>query len=458
MVKVKIMSNLLRYHVASGSYYVGESKPLILGAALGTCVGLAICDPENGIGGLSHLLLAEPRSEADQLNPQKYATTGLPIFLKALVAAGASAENLNAWIAGGALVGPVEDYDIELDIGGHTAERVLDFLANQKITIRKSETGGFFTCNLNLNMQNWECTIEPAGFEKLSSEVDAYIPALDEINNAMESLQPIPQVALKILRMINEDQYDLPALSDEIRKDQVLSARTLRLCNSVYYSNRNKIESLDHALVYLGQKLLVKFVISAAVNTFYSQVGMGYSLCKGGLYHHAIGTAIIAEKIAAKTQAVNPSLAYMAGLLHDIGKVVLDQYIQGAFPLFYRQLHEEDTNFSEAEKTILGFDHCDIGTNLAQQWSLPESVMETIAFHHKPENAINYKALAHLVYLADLLMSRFHTGLEIERLNTDALATRLETLGLSIRKFPEIVEMIPLKVLETSPEVALMGD
>jgi putative nucleotidyltransferase with HDIG domain len=458
MVKNKMMSNLQRYHVASGSYYVGGSKPLILGAALGTCVGLAICDPDNGIGGLSHLLLAEPRSGADHLQPEKYATTGLPMFLTALMAAGASKENLNAWIAGGALVGPVENYDIALDIGGHTAERVLDFLSNQKITIKKSETGGFFTCTLNLNMQNWECTIEPAGFDKLGSEDDVYIPAADEINSAMEGLQPIPQVALKILRMINDDNYDMPSLSEEIRKDQVLSARTLKLCNSVYYGSRNKIESLNHALVYLGQKLLVKFVISASINTFFSQMGMGYSLCKGGIYHHAIGTAVITEKIAAETQIVSPSLAYMAGLLHDIGKVVLDQYIQGAFPLFYRQLHEEDKNFSEAEKTILGFDHCDIGTTLAQQWSFPESVMETIAFHHKPENAINYKELVHHVYLADLLMSRFHTGLEVERLNTDALASRLETLGLSIRQFPEIVEMIPLKVLETSPEMALMSN
>ena len=452
------MSTLQRYYVASGSYYVGESKPLILGAALGTCVGLAICDPDNGIGGLSHLLLAEPRSEADRLQPEKYASTGLPIFLTALLAAGASEENLNAWIAGGALVGPVEDYDIELDIGGHTAERVLDFLSNHKITIEKSETGGFFTCNLSLNMQNWECTIEPAGFEKFSPEDEAYIPAADEINSAMESLQPIPQVALKILRMISDDNYNMPALSEEISKDQVLSGRTLKLCNSVFYSTRNKIESLDHALVYLGQKLLVKFVISASVNTFFSQVGMGYSLCKGGIYHHAIGTAIIAEKLAIETQTVSPSLAYMAGLLHDIGKVVLDQYIQGAFPLFYRQLHEEDKNFSEAEKTILGLDHGDIGTHLAQRWLFPESVQETIAFHHKPENAVNHQKLVHLVYLADLLMSRFHTGLEVERLDTDALATRLETLGLSIRKFPEIVEMIPLKVLETSPEMALMSD
>lgn len=307
-------------------------------------------------------------------------------------------------------------------------------------------------------MQNWECTIEPTGCEKLNPQDRVYIPTADEIDKALESLQPIPQVALKILRIINEDNYYLSALSEEIRKDQVLSARTLKLCNSAYYGSRNKIESIDHALVYLGQKLLIKFVISASVNTFFKQVGMGYSLCKGGIFHHAIGTAIIAEKIATETEAVRPSLAYMAGLLHDIGKVVLDQYIQGAYPLFYRQLHEEGKKFSEAEKAILGFDHCDIGISLAQKWSFPESVMETIAFHHKPENAINYKKLVHIVYLADLLMSRFHAGLEVERLNTDALATRLETLGLSIRKFPEIVEMIPLKVLETLPEMALMSD
>jgi putative nucleotidyltransferase with HDIG domain len=223
------------------------------------------------------------------------------------------------------------------------------------------------------------------------------------------------------------------------------------------FASRKKIESLDHALVMLGQHLLLKFVISASFNNFFNQSGMGYSLCKGGIYHHAVGTAVIAEKLAVLTGKVEPSLAYTAGLLHDIGKVVLDQYIISGFPLFYRQLNEEGKNFSEVEKQVLGTDHTEVGASLALNWSFPESLVETIRHHHNPEDAQQHDELVHIVYLADLLMSRFHSGLELERLNTDTLATRLETIGLSIAEFPALVDHIPLKVLESSPEFALRG-
>jgi len=452
------MKKLQRYYIGTGSYYVGEAQPLILEASLGTCVGLAIWDPEAGIGGLYHLLLAEPRTSEGSYQPEKYATTGLPIFLKALLKAGATHPNLKAWIAGGALVGPLEKYDLDLDIGGRTAERVMEFLADQKISVNKSETGGFFTCALLLNMQTWECGIEPAGIEKCSAETGGsqQIPAPAEISRAMDALQPIPQVALKMLRIINEDKYDIPTLTEEIRKDQVLSARTLKLCNSVFLSRREKIESLDHALVYLGQTLMIKFVISASINNFFQQAAMGYSLCKGGMYHHSVGTAVIAEKIAALSQKVNPTAAYTAGLLHDIGKVVLDQYIQSALPLFYRELQQEKRNFIEVEKDLLGIDHTEAGANLAQKWSFPDSVTESIIHHHKPEDSTQNRELVHIVYLADLLMSRFHSGLEVESLDTDALKSRLETMGLSTHTFEEIVDIIPIKVLASSPEMALL--
>ena len=110
--------------------------------------------------------------------------------------------------------------------------------------VEKSETGGFFTSVLNLNMQTWECAIEPAGFEKLTSYEHIRISTVDEINRSMQRLQPIPWVALKILRIINEDNYDITTLTAEMRKDQVLSARTIKLCNSVYFRSRNKIESV----------------------------------------------------------------------------------------------------------------------------------------------------------------------------------------------------------------------
>jgi putative nucleotidyltransferase with HDIG domain len=420
---------------------------MILEAYLGTCLGVAIYDPVAAVGGLIHLLLPEPMSIDGTFQPEKYASTGFPLFLQALAGAGAAVENMKACIAGGALVGPLEDSDIELDIGGRTAERVMQIIAAEGIRVDKLETGGFFTCSLTLDLRTWECRIEPAGFDRLSASADIKIPEPDEISQSAKDLQPIPQIVLKVLRMINEELYEIQNLTEEIRKDQVISARTLQLCNSV----------LDHALVMLGQSLLLKFVISASFNNFFKQSGMGYSLCKGGIYHHAVGTAVIAEKLAVLTGKVEPSLAYTAGLLHDIGKVVLDQYIISGFPLFYRQLNEEGQNFSEVEKQVLGTDHTEVGASLALNWSFPESLVETIRHHHNPEDAQQHDELVHIVYLADLLMSRFHSGLELERLNTDTLATRLETIGLSISKFPALVDHIPLKVLESSPEFALRG-
>jgi putative nucleotidyltransferase with HDIG domain len=444
-----------RQHVAAGSYSIDTQKPMILEAYLGTCLGVAIYDPVAAVGGLIHLLLPEPMSIDATFQPEKYASTGFPLFLQALAGAGAAVENMKACIAGGALVGPLEDSDLELDIGGRTAERVMQIIAAAGIRVDKLETGGFFTCSLTLDLNTWECRIEPAGFDRLSASADIKIPEPDEISQSAKDLQPIPQIALKVLRMINEELYEIQNLTEEIRKDQVISARTLQLCNSVMFASRKKIESLDHALVMLGQNLLLKFVISASFNNFFNQSGMGYSLCKGGIYHHAVGTAVIAEKLAVLTGKAEPSLAYTAGLLHDIGKVALDQYIISGFPLFYRQLNEEGKNFSEVEKQVLGTDHTEVGASLALNWSFPESLVETIRHHHNPEDALQHGELVHIVYLADLLMSRFHSGLELERLNTDTLATRLETIGLSISKFPALVDHIPLKVLESAPELAL---
>ena len=444
------------YHVAAGSYYVSHTKPLILQSFLGTCVGVALFDDEAQVGGLIHLLLPEPVSRAGGIQPEKYASTGFPLFLKAICNQGASKSRLKAFIAGGALVGPLKDLDLHLDIGGRTAEVVMQYLKAEHIKVEKSETGGFFSCRMNLNLLNGQCSIQPASIDPVSTTGEIHLSSAAEIEQTMEAIQPIPQVALKILRLIDSEEYEIKALAEEIRKDQVISARTLKLCNSVAFAGNNRVESLDQALVFLGLRLFAKLVISVSVNEFFSHSGLGYSLCKGGLYHHAVGTAIIAEKLADYTGSVEPGLAYTAGLLHDIGKVVLDQSIASAYPLFYRKLFEEEINFPEVEKEILGIDHTQVGSKLARKWSFPESLIDIIRNHHEPEKAARHLELAHVVYLADLLMCRFHSGLELERLNTAALASRMEAIGLSIDKFTDMVDLIPVGVFESSPEIAIL--
>jgi putative nucleotidyltransferase with HDIG domain len=444
------------HHVSAGSYFVGSKQPMLLEAYLGTCVGVAVVDADAGVGGLAHFLLPEPVSLQSVFQPEKYAASGMPIFLKALHAAGARSESLKATIAGGAMIGPVEDLDIKLDIGGRTAETVESILSAAGIPIETAETGGFLSCCLQLDMQKWGCRIQPCGAERMDAPQAPRLPSPAQIEQAAERLQPVPQAALKIMRLIEEGDYDIRMLAAELRKDQVLSARTLQLSNSVMFSLRQRIDSIDQALMHLGVNLVMKFVIAAAVEGFFAQAGSGYSLCKGGLYHHAVGAAVIAEKLAGLTQAAKPGLAYAAGLLHDIGKVVLDQFFSAAFPLFYRRLIEDRTaDFISAEQALFGTTHTAVGFHLAQRWSFPDSLAEAIRCHHDPAGSDRYRGLNGLVFLANRIMSRFRAGLEIGHPAIRSMAPHLAALGLSPDQLPQLVDMIPVEVFEASPSAAI---
>jgi putative nucleotidyltransferase with HDIG domain len=277
----------------------------------------------------------------------------------------------------------------------------------------------------------------------MSKPVKVKIPTTEEIKTAMDHLQPIPQVALKALRLINEGGYTIDELADEIRKDQVITARMLSMANSALFAKRTPIETLDHALVYLGQDQLVKLILTAAVHSFFDQSTSGYSLCKGGLYHHSIGCAEVAEALAVKTKKADHRIAYTAGLLHDIGKVVLDQYVAPAYPLFYRQAMENNENVIATEKRLLGVDHTEVGYLLAKQWAFPESLVHLIHHHHEPDRENENKPLAVIVYIADLLLSRFHIGFELERLDTRELADLLGYIDLTVDQFGDLVDLIP---------------
>ena len=442
-------AHISKYHVPAGAFHISEKAPLILQAYLGTCVGLALHCRTSGIGGMIHLLLPEPVSSLTCDQPEKYAKTGIPLFIQSMIDAGAHRESLSACLAGGALVGPLRRQDLDLDIGGRTTEVTRKILKDENIEIVKSETGGFFTCCLSMDMISGGFSIEPAGQSKLSNSPPVRNPGPDEIKNAIGKLKPIPQVALKVLRLINLNKYDIDNISSEIRKDQVITARTLQLANSAMFAAKRTISTLDHAIVFLGQDLLVKLVLAAAVHGYYEQSGMGYALCKGGLYHHAIGCAQIAEALARKTGNTEPGHAYTAGLLHDIGKVVLDQYVTDAFPFFYRSITEDQTSVQVVEKRAFGIDHTEVGRYLARQWSFPKALEHAIFHHHQPWKATEYQELSILIYLADLMMSRFHTELEIERLDTSELDTQLAAMGLTDKDFCDLLDTIPPAVFKS---------
>ncbi len=340
-------------YVDSGCFSISSNRNAVLLAVLGTCVGVAIRDKEAGIGGICHLLLAEPTGPPDIWPPERYAKTGLPLFIAELEAHGASRKRMEAFVAGGALVGPLSNLDLELDVGGRTAEMVFKILRESEIPIVESETGGYFTCNLHLDLSTLDARILPPEEMVPASPVELDKPDETEIGTVIKHVRPIPQIALKITRMIQDEDSDLKDLAREVRQDQVISAKVLNLCNSAFVGLGRKVRSIDEAILVLGDKTLLQMAVSAYMEIFFSSHNHdGYSLCKGGLFHHAVGMAHLCESLASKLGVVSPPVAYTAGLLHDIGRAALDQYVARAFPLFYRRTQVEEETLTEAEKEL----------------------------------------------------------------------------------------------------------
>lgn len=440
--------------IGSGSYAVAWSseRPLLLQALLGSCVGVALFDKEAGIGGLIHLLLPEP-ADADNPSawePFNYAATGLPLFMAELLAAGASEKRLAAVVAGGALYGTVSPADLHLDIGGRTSGVVHAILQQKNIPLLRSETGGRFGSKLTVNTATWETEIDPFIDTAASSAEPFARPTDRDMDQAIARLSSIPQVALQLIRLVRTQDYNFRQLAREVEVDQVIGAKVLQMCNSSLFGLNKHIDSLDRALTQLGENRLIEIVLSACLDTFFAQAEGGYSLMRGGLYHHSLGVAHAARAVAQLSGGIDPGAAYTAGLLHDIGKVVLDRFFARSFPLFYQHERLRDKDLVVLEQEALGVDHLVIGARLGRLWSLPDNLVAVISNHHYPEETAGGRdttALVHAVYLADVLTSAFLAGREREVINTGALVGRIKRLGLRPDQLPVIVDRVPWRKL-----------
>jgi putative nucleotidyltransferase with HDIG domain len=335
---------------------------------------------------------------------------------------------------------PVSQADLRLDIGGRTVETTRDILKNEKIQILEVEVGGYFSCCIKLDLMSWKTTIEPITMPPpRCTEVNLSRPTVRQLNEVIEGLLPIPQTALKIIRMIKDDSCSFREISREILQDQVLSARLIRMCNSISINHGLKVDSVEKALLRIGEKNLILLALSFSVENFLSHQNQGYSLCKGGIFHHSIWTAGISCKLAELTGAVEPAVAYTTGLLHDIGKVILDQYICGAYPLFYRQLQVNGNDLTTIEKSMFGIAHTEAGYLLASRWSMPDFVSETIMRHHEPSAAEANQSLAHLVYIADLISYRFALGHDVNKMDTSHLRSSLNAISFRVEDLPLLI-------------------
>ena len=255
---------------------------------------------------------------------------------------------------------------------------------------------------------------------------------LSQLIKRIEDLPPLPDIVIRLLQASRDPNVSLREMVELIKYDPALTIKVLRLCNSSYYGLPRKIKTIQEALVYIGTDTLVNFVLAGCLSSFYQQAQTGYGLEKGELWRHCVGCAIASQTIAALSNDEAASQAFTAGLIHDIGKIVLNSYVGEEIENISQLVEQEHISFTQAEKQVLGFSHTEAGQQLAEHWNLPAPLIETIAYPQEPNEAKDYRKLVSQVHLGNILCISFGIGVGSDGLAYTFHPRALKECGIEV--------------------------
>lgn len=191
-------------------------------------------------------------------------------------------------------------------------------------------------------------------------------------------LPAVPMVALRVIQLIDSPNTSLDDLQKTIMADQAMTSRILKIANSSFYGIRQNIDTISEALSILGLKVTRLIVLAAATRGIYKRFGS----VEQNLWEHSLGVSIAARIVGAEIAHVKREEAIVAGLLHDIGKVVINNSFPDKFIEIIKKIDETKMSSMNAEQEILGFNHAEAGYFLAEKWGFPDILCEIIQKHH----------------------------------------------------------------------------
>lgn len=223
-------------------------------------------------------------------------------------------------------------------------------------------------------------------FQQRMSSAGTMPKPMSTIVDKVAGISTLPRIALKIVELAKDQDATLRDMANVIQADPALTARVLRLVNSAAFALSKKLTSLDEAVNYLGMKGVRNMALTASVSRIFKQGESFGPYQRVNLWRHMVTVALCARLVAKKSGVSDAEEAFLAGLLHDIGIILEDQYDHRDFRKMILALRAGDS-LCRAEQVCLGYDHTQLGEQIAAQWNFPETIRNCILFHH---NAVSY--------------------------------------------------------------------
>jgi putative nucleotidyltransferase with HDIG domain len=229
--------------------------------------------------------------------------------------------------------------------------------------------------------------------------------AVRAILDNIQNLPTIPHVLLEINRMLQDDEVSNSMMQEVIEKDQVITAKILKLVNSPFYGYRTRIADISQALMILGVNTVRNSIATISAIDIFRMKGKYDNFDIRDLWKHSLAVAVTSRRLAETSRKAPPDDCFVAGLLHDIGKLVMEQHLQDFFRKVLALQKEEGLTFFAAEKKILPVNHSLIGGYLVGSWHFPAHLVYAIEHHHQVTSTVSDFWLHIFVYAANTIVN-----------------------------------------------------
>jgi putative nucleotidyltransferase with HDIG domain len=269
-------------------------------------------------------------------------------------------------------------------------------------------------------------------------------------------LPTLSVVANNIILITQNPKSSALEVGSAISQDQALVSKILRIANSTFYGFPKEITTITHAIVILGFANIRNLVLTASIVDMFPSSGGDGHFDREGFWNHSLACGVTSKLIAKRLGINNLEEVFISGLLHDLGKLILDTYFSEDFTRVFCMVEEKEILIREAEQELLGFDHAAVGGIVADKWNLPPALIKVIRFHHNPPLANESMRMAAIVHLADVLCRAIGMGnggdSKVPCINEDSW----KLLGLSRQRMKRLFSEMEKEIANAKALLALV--
>ncbi len=271
-----------------------------------------------------------------------------------------------------------------------------------------------------------------------------------KILEAVSKVEKMPTSIQRAMVLLNSPEPDLIELAHVLEHDPGLTSNILKMANSTYFGGIRTISSVREAIIRMGAQHVFKLVIAFGIAPHARKKVHGYGLKPGQLLQHSITVALAAEELGRQLSIKAPDHTFTAGLLCDLGKIVLGTFLEIDQTLILKLVNEQGLSFEKAEDEVLGINHAEVGAELLQAWDIPEAIVSVVRYRLNPDGYDGVDLALDLVHVGDVLAKNTGAGLGVDGMCYEPSLNVAKRLKLTTEVMDKVVAEIMVHVDELS--------